>query len=81
MFKIEDPKRFRQTVRTLALMSTISSYLLGAILVGVFGGRWLDSYYGTNSLFLIIGLFVGLGAGSYGVIVVIKHFLREQDQR
>ncbi|RXJ02702.1 AtpZ/AtpI family protein [Anaerobacillus alkaliphilus] len=78
---MDDPKRFKQTMRTLALMSTISSYLLGSILVGVFGGRWLDSYFGTNSLFLIIGLFLGLGTGSYGVIVVIKHFLRDQDQR
>ncbi|MCT8140099.1 AtpZ/AtpI family protein [Anaerobacillus sp. CMMVII] len=77
---MQNPKRFKQTMRSLALMSTISSYLLGSILVGVFGGRWLDSYFGTNSLFLIIGLFLGLGTGSYGVIMVVKHFLNYHDK-
>ncbi|QOY37242.1 AtpZ/AtpI family protein [Anaerobacillus isosaccharinicus] len=75
---MQNPKRFKQTMRALTLMSTISSYLLGSILVGVFGGRWLDSYFGTNSLFLILGLLLGLGTGSYGVIMVIRHFLKDQ---
>lgn len=75
---MQNPKRFKQTMRALALMSTISSYLLGSILVGVFGGKWLDSYFGTNSLFLILGLFLGLGTGAYGVIMVIRHFLKDQ---
>jgi ATP synthase protein I len=77
---MQNPKRFKQTMRSLALMSTISSYLLGSILVGVFGGRWLDSYFETKSLFLIIGLFLGLGTGTYGVIIAIKYFLKGQDQ-
>lgn len=75
---MQDPKRFRQTVRAIALMSTISSYLLGSILVGVFGGRWLDNYFETKSLFLIIGLFLGIGTGAFGVIMVVKHFFKEQ---
>lgn len=75
---MQDPKRFRQTMRALALMSTISSYLLGSILVGVFGGRWLDSHFGTNSLFLIIGLFIGIGTGTFGVVMVVKHFFKNQ---
>ncbi|WNF37281.1 AtpZ/AtpI family protein [Bacillaceae bacterium IKA-2] len=74
---MQNPKRFKQTMRSLALMSTISSYLLGSILVGLFGGKWLDSYYGTNSVFLIIGLFLGIGTGTYGVIQVVKLFLGE----
>jgi ATP synthase protein I len=74
---MQNPKRFKQTMRSLALMSTISSYLLGAILVGLFGGKWLDSYFGTNSLFLIIGLFLGIGTGTYGVVQVVKLFLGE----
>jgi ATP synthase protein I len=77
---MQNPKRFKQTMRALALMSSISSYLLGSILVGVFGGRWLDGYYGTKSLFLILGLFLGLGTGAYGVIMVVKHFLNYQDE-
>lgn len=74
---MQNPKRFKQTMRSMALMSTISSYLLGSVLVGLFGGKWLDSYFGTNSLFLVIGLFLGIGSGSYGVIKAVKHFQGE----
>lgn len=74
---MNNPNRLRQTMRALALMSTISSYLIGSILIGLFGGRWLDNYFGTNSIFLIIGLFLGIGTGAYGVISAVKHFLGE----
>ncbi|MFN7252091.1 MAG: AtpZ/AtpI family protein [Anaerobacillus sp.] len=77
---MQNPERFKQTMRSLALMSTISSYLLGSILVGVFGGRWLDNYFETKSVFLIIGLFIGLGTGTYGVVIAVKHFFKGQDQ-
>ncbi|OIJ21794.1 AtpZ protein [Anaerobacillus alkalidiazotrophicus] len=72
---MQNPKRFRQTMRALALMSTISSYLVGSTLLGIFGGRWLDGYFGTQSTFLIIGLLVGIGTGTYGVFQVVRHFL------
>lgn len=74
---MQNPNRFKQTMRSMALMSTISSYLIGPILVGLFGGKWLDSYFGTNSLFLVIGLFLGIGSGAYGVIKAVKHFQGE----
>lgn len=74
---MQNPKFFRQTAKAIALMSTISSYLVGSILVGIFGGRWLDSYFGTKSIFLIIGLFLGIGAGTYGVFQVVRQFLGE----
>lgn len=74
---MQNPSRFKQTMRAAALMSTISSYLMGSILVGIFGGRWLDRYFETNSLFLILGLFLGIGTGVYGVIQVVRHFLGE----
>lgn len=74
---MQNPKRFQQTMRAVALMSTISSYLMGSILLGLFGGKWLDGYFGTNSVFLVIGLFLGIGTGAYGVIQAVKHFLGE----
>jgi ATP synthase protein I len=76
---MSNPNRFKQTMRSLALMSTISSYLVGSILVGLFGGKWLDGYFGTKSLFLIVGLFLGIGTGVYGVIQAVKHHLMTDD--
>ena len=64
----------RNPFQAMALMSAIVSQLVGSILIGIFGGRWLDSRWGTEPIFLIIGLFIGLAAGIYSMLVSIRHF-------
>lgn len=64
----------RNPFQAMALMSAIVSQLVGSILIGIFGGRWLDSQWGTEPIFLIIGLFIGLAAGIYSMLVSIRHF-------
>lgn len=64
----------RNSFKAMALMSAILSQLVGATLIGLFSGRWLDSYIGTEPIFLIIGLFIGLTAGIYSMFVSIRHF-------
>lgn len=42
-------------------------WLIGlSILLGVLGGLWLDNRLGTQPLFIIVGLFLGLIIASYG---------------
>ncbi|SDZ45651.1 Putative F0F1-ATPase subunit Ca2+/Mg2+ transporter [Evansella caseinilytica] len=72
---MEDPSKFRQTVKAFALMTTISSYFTGAILIGIFGGRWLDNHFGFQGLFLIIGFLLGLGTAVMGIYYAIRQFL------
>ncbi|WP_312470448.1 AtpZ/AtpI family protein [Neobacillus sp.] len=64
----------RNSFKAMALMSAILSQLVGATLIGIFSGRWLDSYLGTEPIFLIIGLFIGLAAGIYFIFISIRHF-------
>ncbi|WP_209123365.1 AtpZ/AtpI family protein [Alkalihalobacillus sp. BA299] len=65
--------------RAMALMTAITSYLVGPVVVGVLGGRWLDSYFNMSPLFMIIGLLLGLGSGVYGLIRLLGQFLGEDD--
>jgi F0F1-type ATP synthase assembly protein I len=58
----------------MALMSAIVSQLVGSILIGIFSGRWLDHQWGTEPIFLIIGLLLGLSAGVYAMLFSIRHF-------
>jgi ATP synthase protein I len=58
----------------MALMSQIVSQLVGSILIGIFAGRWLDHKWGTEPIFLIIGLLIGLAAGTYSMIISIRNF-------
>ncbi|AZB40906.1 AtpZ/AtpI family protein [Bacillus sp. FJAT-42376] len=64
----------RHPLQAMALMSGILSHLVGSVLVGVFAGRWLDGYLHTVPLFLITGLLLGLSAGVYGMLKLIRHY-------
>lgn len=64
--------------KAMALMSAIVSQLVGAVLIGIFAGRWLDSNWGTEPIFLIIGLLLGLAAGIYSMLVSIRHFYEKE---
>lgn len=64
----------RHPLQSMALMSAIVSQLVGSILIGIFLGRWADRHWDTEPLFLIIGLLLGLAAGTYSMLLSIRHF-------
>lgn len=68
----------RRPFQAIALMSSILSQIAGSILIGIFGGRWLDHSIGTTPLFLIIGLLLGLATGIYGTYRTIRDFYGEE---
>ena len=51
-------------------LAGIGLYLAGAVLVPLVAGVFLDSALHTAPVFVLIGLFVGLGAG--GVAIWLK---------
>ncbi len=71
---MSDDKRSKNPYKAMALMSAISAQLVGSILIGLFLGKWVDAKLGTLPLFLIIGLFLGLAAGIYSMLRLIKTF-------
>ncbi|GEN44272.1 AtpZ/AtpI family protein [Alkalibacillus haloalkaliphilus] len=62
-------------LRGMAITTAILSHLSGATVVGILLGRWLDSYFQTSPLLLLVGLFLGLAAGVYGTIKLVTKFL------
>ncbi|MGP4079374.1 AtpZ/AtpI family protein [Pseudalkalibacillus sp. R45] len=70
----------RSPLHSMALMSGILSQLVGSILVGIFGGMWLDRSLDTAPFLMIVGLFIGLAAGVYGMIKLIQRHFGEEDQ-
>ncbi|KAB8126708.1 AtpZ/AtpI family protein [Gracilibacillus oryzae] len=65
------PER-QKAYQGFAVYSRIVSQLVGAPLVGLLIGRWLDRQFTTTPLFLVIGLLLGLGAGIYGTIHLVR---------
>ncbi|WP_161524825.1 AtpZ/AtpI family protein [Alteribacter lacisalsi] len=68
-------QKVQSVIRKMALVSTISSYFIGCILIGVLGGRWLDGYFETGGLLMAAGFLVGLTAAVYGIYHVLKRTL------
>ncbi|MFC0272468.1 AtpZ/AtpI family protein [Metabacillus herbersteinensis] len=64
----------RHPIQAMGLMSAILSQLVGSILIGIFAGQWLDGYFHSKPLFLIVGLLLGLATGVYAMLKLVHHF-------
>jgi ATP synthase protein I len=60
----------------LALFSEIGLTLLVTTLIGVLAGYWADGQLGTLPIFLMIGFFVGAGAGTLMIYRLVSRFLK-----
>jgi ATP synthase protein I len=63
----------------LVLFSEIGVSLLVTTLIGVLVGYWADKQLGTLPVFLIVGFFVGAGAGTLMIVRLVSRFLRTLD--
>ena len=54
-----------------------------SVLLFLGGGAWLDSKFGTSPLLLLVGAFVGAGAGFYSLYyhIVIEPKKQEDEPR
>lgn len=75
-----DPRDlFRATGQYMGLGLTLALSVL--LFLGI--GAWLDSRLGTGPLLLIVGAFVGAGAGFYSLYyhIVIEPRQREKEEK
>jgi len=56
-------------------LSGLGFYIAGAIILGIVGGRWLDTKLNTSPLWLIIGLILGIAVAVTGTYNMLKPFL------
>lgn len=59
----------------------IGWFLGGIILGGILGGAWLDKKYGTEPLFSILGLVLGLVLGGYGIYGMLVPILENRNKK
>lgn len=59
----------------------VGFFIGGSIVLGVLAGIWLDSRYNTQPLFVILGLFAGLGLAFYGVYQMLLPLLNNNNKR
>ena len=57
----------------------VGFFVACSIILGVIGGRWLDSKFDSEPLWLIVGLFLGLIVAFYGMYVMLRPFLGDKN--
>ncbi len=64
----------------LVLFSEIGISLLVTTLIGTLAGHWVDGQLGmTFPVFMLIGFFLGAGAGTVMIIRLVSRFLESFD--
>jgi F0F1-type ATP synthase assembly protein I len=59
-----------QALRKAAPYTNIGWIFVVMVLMGLFGGRWIDGKMGTDPLFTLLGAFLGIAAGFYNFFKV-----------
>ena len=60
---------------TMLSMMGMGFYIAIAIVLGIWGGHWLDGKFNTNPLWLIIGSILGVAVAALGVFNMLKPFI------
>lgn len=60
-------KRWIKQLRHFNLAFSFGISMILVLLLGVYGGHWLDQRFGTSPVFLLLGIFLGVGAGFYNL--------------
>ncbi|MBE3571803.1 MAG: AtpZ/AtpI family protein [Moorella humiferrea] len=55
--------------------------MTAAILLGLYGGMWLDRRLGTSPLFLVVGVLAGVGVGFRSILSELRILEKEPPQK
>jgi F0F1-type ATP synthase assembly protein I len=55
----------------------IGFFIVIPIILGIWGGHWLDGKLNTGPLWLIIGLILGIAVAIVGVYSMLKPYLKD----
>lgn len=68
-------KKSGSVVRAIAVAGSVSTELAITVVLGVYGGRWLDERVHTSGpWFMLAGLLLGLAVGIMGIVKTLESF-------
>ena len=66
-------------LQALTLTTTISAELALTVVLGYYGGQYLDKKFATGPWFMLAGVLLGIFAGTIGVYKTLQGFFRERE--
>ena len=76
-----DRRDERSTAHDAGQYLGVGMQFAGAIVLFLFVGQWLDERLGTSPWLLLLGVFVGAGAGFYSLYRQLVIMPRERERR
>ncbi len=73
------PEERRGNVNMLGLAWRFTVEMLAGIGVGGFVGWWMDKWFGTEPIFMLVMLVLGMGAGLMNSVRTVNEMRRKQD--
>ena len=68
-------KERKAILKAMGLMSQIALTFIACIVIGIFGGRFLDSHFGTSPWLLIIFTLIGCMSAFKSMMDLAKKFV------
>jgi F0F1-type ATP synthase assembly protein I len=65
----------------ISLLAAVPAILVAAPLVGLFGGKWLDSKFGTEPYLMIGGVVLGFVAGAREIMNLVRKSQSLEDDK
>lgn len=65
-------KETGRAIKDLAYYSSLGLQVALSIFIGLFFGRWLDSKFDTDPVFMLVFLGFGIAAGFRNILLAIK---------
>lgn len=78
---MEPGKKERGNWELFRQYGNLSLELLSGVLVGAFGGYWLDRWLGTSPWLLLIGFFLGAAAGFLNIFRLVSSEREEEKKK
>lgn len=84
---LKSDRRYVNYAKYLNFALSFGLTMIFCMLLGYYGGQWLDKYLGTEPIFLIVGLLLGIFASFYSLLAeieVLNHtekMLKEKEEK
>ena len=61
-------------LQAMAATTMIGAEMAITVTLGFYGGRLLDRHFGTDPWIMVAGILLGVAAGIWGIINIVKRF-------
>lgn len=61
-------------LQAMAVTTMIGAEMAVTVTLGFYGGRLLDRQFGTDPWMMVAGILLGVAAGIWGIINIVKRF-------